>query len=131
MTKRKPLQINSALHAKYGAEAKNHRMTLKKYAEASMGFFANRGINPLEYSPGQSFDLLQVMKKSTDRIISYIVHQEQTLLSDLTEEVIRNRLYQDALLILLLEVAVEPNQREERMREISTYVEQKIKEAKA
>ncbi|MEQ9440344.1 MAG: BfmA/BtgA family mobilization protein [Cyclobacteriaceae bacterium] len=131
MPTRKPLQIDSDLHAKFGSEAKNHQLTLKKYAEASMGFFANRGINPEEYSPGQAFDILQVMKKSTDRIIRYIVHQEQTVLSDLTEEVIRSRLYQDALLILLLEIGVEPDQREERMKQISMYVEEKIKEGKA
>ena len=127
---RKTIQIDGDMHRKFNDEADRLGLSLKKYAEVSMAFFANRGINPEEYSPGQSFDLMQVVKKSTDRIISFIVHQEQTLLSDITEEVVRTRLYQDALIVLVLENTVEPDQRNQKLMEISQYVEQRFKEIK-
>ena len=127
---RKPVQIDADVHRKVGQEAKEQGLSFKEYAEQSLLFFANRSLNPATYSPGQTFDLLQVMKKSTDRIISFIVHQEQTLLSDITEEVLRNRLYQDALILLLVEKVVLPEEQGEKLREITAYVEKRIKAVK-
>ena len=130
MTVRKPLQIDAEVHRRVGEEARRWEVSKKKYAEACLSFFAMRGIDPESYSPGHAFDVVQVMKKSTDRIIGFIKHQEQTLLSDITEEVIRSRLYQDALVLLLVEKLVAPKEQEQRLAEISTYVEERIKEAK-
>ena len=130
MTNRKPLQIDAEVHRRVGEEAKRWGISKKEYAEQCLSFFAMRGIDPRSYSPGEAFDVVQVMKKSTDRIISFIVRQEQTLLSDITEEVLRNRLYQDALVLMLVEKLVDPKEREKKLTEITTYVEERIKTAK-
>ena len=130
MSNRKPLQIEAEVHQKVQKAAKACGISLKAYAEQSLLFFVNRGINPETYAPGQAFDLMQVMKKSTDRIISFIVHQEQTLLSGITEEVLRSRLYQDALVLLLIENTIAPEDQEKKIGEITAYVEGKIQEAK-
>lgn len=130
MTVRKPLQIDAEMHRRVGEEAKRWGMSQKVYAEQCLSFFAMRGIDPSNYSPGQAFDVVQVMKKSTDRIISFMKHQEQTLLSDITEEMLRSRLYQDALVLLMVEKLVPSGEQDQRLSEITTYVEGRIKEAK-
>ncbi len=127
MPGRKSLQIDADVHQKVSEQAELADSKLKEYAEASMMFFASRGINPLTYKPRMEFDIIQTQKKSTDKIISFIKHQEQTLLQKITEEVVRGRLYQDALIVLLVDHIIDPNLREEKLKEIVDYVENMMK----
>ena len=131
MTHRKPIPINSTLHNQVTEQADEFDLSIKEYSEAALRFFVQKRINPVTYNPAAEFDLVQLTKKSTDKIISFIKFQEQTIFQRIVEEVVKSRLLQEAELNLLIERLIDdPASRDKVTEDILKHissVEKKLK----
>lgn len=123
MPERYVVSVSKTLHEKIGEEAGKLKMKRKDYVQSALVFFANRKINPATYDPGREFDLVQILKKSTEQILANMEHQSSTTPKQLVEEIVRGRLLQEAQLNLLIEKLIEPELREKVQKDIINYVE--------
>lgn len=124
MSKRYVISISKTQHEKVSEQSDLYALSMREYCEAALHFFSSRGINPVSYNPAKEFDTVQVLKKSTDRIISFIKFQEQNILSKLIEEVVMVRLLQEGQLNLLIENLVAEEDKVGTQQAIVEYVEQ-------
>lgn len=130
MAERYVVTVSKTLHQKVGEEADRYELSRKEYVQNALAYFVHRKINPATYEPGKEFDTVQVLKYSTEKIISLIAALEQNRLLEITEEIVRGRLLQETQLNLLIEKFIEPEHREQLQKEIIEYVENVIKNSK-
>jgi hypothetical protein len=115
------------MREKVGEEANRLDMKIKDYVQNALVFFVTRKINPATYDPGKEFDLVQIMKQSSDKMLNKIAEQEDNVLMKITEEMIRTRLLQEAQINILIEKLIEPEFKEKMQKEIAEYVEETLK----
>lgn len=130
MYNRKPIPINSTLHNQVTEQADEFDLSIKEYSEAALRFFVQKRINPVTYNPAAEFDLVQLTKKSTEKIISFIKFQEQTIFQRIVEEVVKSRLLQEAELNLLIDRLVEPASRDIVTKDILEHISSAEKKLK-
>ena len=123
MAERYVVSVSKTLHEKVGAEVDRLNMSRKEYVQGALVFFTTRKINPVTYDPGKEFDLVQTVKKSTEKVLAKLEQRENNIPKELVEEVVRGRLLQEAQLNLLIEKLIEPELRERVQKDIISYIE--------
>ena len=121
------IKLNSSFKNEAKAHAEKLGITLKEYIENALLYFYSNKINPVKYSPSLEFDTIQVVKKSTDRIIAFIKHQEQTLLLKILQELIRNKLFNEAQLSIMIDRYYEEKEQLEVQQQINEFISEQLK----
>lgn len=127
MPERYVVTVSKTLHKKVGEESDRLEMHQKEYVQNALAFFATRKINPATYDPGKEFDLVQLVKRSTEQILAKVDGFHKDLPARLVEEIVRGRLLQEAQLNLLIEKLIEPELRGKVLNDIIEYVENTLR----
>jgi hypothetical protein len=94
----KDITIGPAVHGRLVKEAKYLGMTHKEYSEAAILFFASRKLDPCTFKEGDTARIVKHIDKGIDRVLSYIVTQEQQVLQNLFSELVNTRIVCEILL---------------------------------
>lgn len=118
----KQLKISAQADEQLEAAARHFAMSKKGFAEEAILFFARHNICPKGYSPCREFDQVQLIRKSTERIVGLLQQQERDVFSSLLAEVLRNQVAVQALINLVVDASVEPSRQEAVSRRIQAYI---------
>lgn len=88
----KSIAIPSAAHHLMSREAKRLKLSQADYTAAAVGYFAQRGLNPVETDSREGQLIMQQVKKLGDRVFSYMQVQERSVLLPMLEEMLRSRI---------------------------------------
>lgn len=118
------LKISEEADRQLHAAARHWGLSKKCFAEEAILFFASHHISPKGYCPGLAFDQLQLIRTSTNRIISVFQQQEREVFSGLMTEMLRNQVAVQALMNLLVDYLVEPAEQAAVSGRLQDYIEQ-------
>ncbi len=130
MPERYVISVSKTLHKKIGEEADKLKMHRKDYVQSALVFFTSRKINPTTYNPGKEFDLIQLVKQSTEQILNKKESGNRASSDQFIEEIIRGRLLQEVQLNILIEKLIEPELREKLHKDVIDYVENNMRNIK-
>lgn len=125
------LKISTRVDEELQAAAGQRGLSKKRFAEAAILFFAQSQISPEGYHPGREFDKVELIRKSTERIIGRIDRQEREVLDSLLAEVLRNQVALQAMMNLLVEVAVEPDRQEAVAQRLQASIREQLEQLAA
>jgi hypothetical protein len=94
----KDITISKVVHERLEKEAKELSISHKEYTEMAILFFASRKLDPRAFKEGDTSKVLKHIDKAIDRVLSYIVTQEQKVLNQLFWEVVNTRIVCEILL---------------------------------
>lgn len=97
-------------------------MPKKKFIEEAAMFFARNNISPVGFSPSADFDVSQLVKKSTDRIISFFRYQEKEMIAPLALQVLRTQIAIQALMNLLIDLNVPAKDQADVAKRLEEYI---------
>lgn len=94
----KSVNILMAVHTLLVKEVKRLDLSQADYVTASVRYFAERGLNPIETEAREGQLIMQQVKKLGDRIFGYMQEEERGLLMPMLEEMLRTRITIDRVL---------------------------------
>jgi hypothetical protein len=94
----KDITISQDVHNRLEKEAKDLCISHKEYTEMAILFFASRKLDPRAFKEGDTARVLKHLDKGIDRVLSYIVTQEQKVLQQLFTELVNTRIVCEILL---------------------------------
>ena len=118
----KQLKIDAQVDEQLQTAARHFSLSKKTFAQEAILFFSRHQISPIDYHPGREFDQVQLIRKSTERIIGFVEQQEREVFAGLLAEVLRNQVAVQALINLVVDYAVEPHQQEVVASRIQEYI---------
>lgn len=130
MSATKQLKIDAAVDQQLQTAARHFSLSKKSFAQEAILYFSSHQISPKDYRPGREFDQVQLIRKSTERIISFVESQERELLSGLLAEILRNQVAIQALINLVVDYAVEPARQAAVAQRIQEYIHQHMEQIK-
>ena len=130
MKETKQLKIDAEVDAQLQAAAGHFALSKKAFAQEAILFFSTRGISPKGYQPAREFDQVQLIVKSTERIIGFVERQEREIYTGLLAEVLRNQVAVQALINLVVDYAVEPAKQAGVAQRIQAYITQHMEQLK-
>ena len=127
----KQLKIDALVDQQLQTAARQSALSKKTFAEEAILFFSRNNICPKGYHPGREFDQVQLIRKSTDRIIGFVQQQEQEVFSGLLAEILHNQIAVQALINLVVDYAVEPSRQQAVAQRIQEYIQEHLEQLKA
>ena len=127
----KQLKIDAAVDEQLQTAARHFALSKKAFAEEAILFFAKNNISPRGYSPCREFDQVQLIRKSTDRIIGMFQQQGQESFAGLLAEILRSQVSVQALINLVVDYAVEPEMQNTVAQRVQDYIQQHMKQLEA
>ena len=104
MHTRKKINVSESLHQRITQESERLGMSQKDYLEATASFFLDRQLDPHQYQPEATKQMLQ---QAVDRVLSYLVAQEKYLLKSLLTEAAKARILSEVSVNHLLTLLAE------------------------
>ena len=92
MSTSKKINVSDAFHRRLDRETERLRLSYKEYLEAAGEFFIARKVDPRVYQAGQSEEFAQLLRLAVDRILSFLVFQEQHILRAMHTEATKARI---------------------------------------
>src|SRR5687767_1305226 len=86
------LKISMTLHHLLLKASGDLNMSAKAYSEAAILFFASRKLDPSGFKEGDTYRVVKHIDKAVNRVISYMVTQEQGVLQHLFTELVNTRI---------------------------------------
>jgi hypothetical protein len=111
----KDITISKVVHERLEKEAKGLGISHKEYTERAILFFASRKLDPRAYREGDTSRVLRHVDKGIDRVLSYIVTQEQKVLQQLFWEIVNTRIVCEILLSNLHKLSDLSDEEEEKL----------------
>lgn len=130
MKETKQLKIDAPVDEQLESAARHFSLSKKTFAQEAILFFSRNGISPKDYHPGREFDQAQLIRKSTERIMLFVEHQEREIFSGLLAEILRNQVAVQALINLVVDFAVEPGKQEVVARRIQENIREHMDQLK-
>lgn len=128
MKETKQLKIDATVDAQLHSAARHCSLSKKSFAQEAILFFVRHQVSPKDYHPGREFDQVQLIRKSTDRIIGFVEQQERQIFSGLLAEILRNQVAVQALINLVVDYAVEPAKQPLVARRIQAYIQEHMEQ---
>ena len=122
------LKINASVDAQLQAAARQFALSKKGFVEEAILFFARNNISPKGYSPCREFDQVQLIRKSTERIVGLLQQQEREVFSTLLTEILRNQVAVQALMNLVVDASVEPGRQAAVAERIQAYIREHMEQ---
>jgi hypothetical protein len=123
----KDITISPAVHERLEKEAKDLHISRKEYTQMAILFFASRKLDPRSFKEGDTARVIRHLDKGVDRVLSYIVTQEQKVLQNLFSELVNTRIVCEILLSNLHKLSDLPPEEAEKL---NTYNNAYIKSRK-
>jgi hypothetical protein len=127
----KQLKIDAVVDEQLQAAARHFSLKKKTFAQEAILYFARDLISPKDYRPGREFDQVQLIRKSTERIIGFMESQDRELCSALLAEILRNQVAIQALINLVVDSAVEPGRQAAVAERVQEYIHQHMEQLKS
>lgn len=124
----KQLKINAVVDQQLQIAARHFNLSKKAFVEEAILFFARNNISPENYSPCREFDQVQLIRKSTERIIGVLQQQERDAFSGLLSEILRNQVAVQALINLVIDYAVEPARQNAVAQRVQEYIHEQLEQ---
>ncbi|WP_304502760.1 BfmA/BtgA family mobilization protein [Cesiribacter sp. SM1] len=120
------IRIRTDVDARAETMAKKLGLKKKEFVEEAVLFFVRHNLSPINFSPSADFDLSQLVQKSTERIISYIKHQEQEMIAPLALEVLRAQIAVQALMNLIIDVNIPAEEQASVANKLEEYMNSQV-----
>lgn len=98
----------------------------KKFMEESAMFFVRNNLSPIGFSPSASFDLSQLVMKSTERLIAFLKQQEKESIIPIGMELLRTQAALQALMNLVIDVNVPQEDQEDVARRLEAFIQKSL-----
>ncbi len=131
MKETKQLKIDAVVDEQLQTAARHFALSKKAFAEEAILFFSRNNISPKGYSPCREFDQVQLIRKSTDRIIGVLQQQEQESFAGLLAEILRSQIAVQALINLVVDYAVEPPRQDTVAQRVQDYIREHMRQLEA